>query len=553
MLWYEPYGSPADWALKHSSDIDALCKNWNNCKFNPSVLKAYMCDDEFNFNKFGCIMELYEESQATPSQYKDLFFIGFEKLKDFVNANIDWKFSKLSEDKKKIINMDPEVVSILLQISFIFNGDPTQIFINNYPDVNDYLKNVVTNVIIDLYKRECCMHDSECDCYVEKEYAANTIKEIITNINKTTLNNDLIYDFEGSPFVYFVCRLLKNPCQYEAMIRDIIIEIGDEYCKRCNHSIVANVTPYTPDHIIDDIYDSIFHTSNKDEASQMLIALLSKAGCCKDEACKVSKLCINNINHYYDNCISKSCEESIINGIKDFTDFDFGEGAYDLDECITALEAITYDIVSATEANRQEEDYDYDFDPEPEEDPDDIESTPKREDPTKAHTNDKKNITKRDFDADYRKFKKNARNVDVSLTKILSTVKGFLTGTSETRGIRKATGMDSVAQILARVFGTIAVFHVSKFLGLLFVVVRLANSRKVTERERAKIVTELKNEIETIDASLSDGSIENSEARRDLTRTKQNLQEALDKISAHRGRNMTEGAKQAVRDVVDKR
>lgn len=221
---------------------------------------------------------------------------------------------------------------------------------------------------------------------------------------------------------------------------------------------------------------------------------------------------------------------------------------FDIDESITALEAIKYDIVSATEANKIEEEEPEE--PMDEEDPTDEMDRKTRENPSTA---EKKNPAKRDFDSEFRKFKKNAKNVDVSLTKILSTIKGYLTGTSEARGLRKATGMDSIGQILARVFGTIAIFHVSKFLGILFVIVRLANSGKVTSRERAKITAEIRNEIEVLDTQLNDGSIENPEAKRDLLRTKQNLQDALTKIEKRRGTHMTEGSKQAVRDIVDRR
>ena len=547
MLWYEPCGSPADWAIKHANDIDSLVKNWDNCKYNPSVLRAFIMDEDFNWNKFAIILSLYDDHL----KFKDLLLICFEKLKIFVNGQIEWKFSKISEeDKEKCKSLDGELLSIWLQISFLCNGEPTQIIVNNYPDISDYLRNFTRNAIVSLYKRQSITLNPDAVVDIDDNYADNIIKEIINIISKNTNSDNIVYDFEGSPFVYFLCNLLKREGMYETLAVDILFDVIDEYHRRNNRDIVSRLCPSVNDNAINDIYDTINCVANKNEASQMIIALLCDKALCdnKNDLCKVTKLCINNINHDNDNCISKSCEASILDGIND----NYGReiisiGMFDIDESITALEAIKYDIVSATEANKFEEEPE---EPVDEEDPTDEMDRKTRENPSTA---EKKNPVKRDFDSEYRKFKKNAKNVDVSLTKILSTIKGYLTGTSEARGLRKATGMDSIGQILARVFGTIAIFHVSKFLGILFIIVRLANSGKVTSRERAKITAEIRNEIEVLDSQLNDGSVENPEAKRDLIRTKQNLQDALNKIERHRGTHMTEGSKQAVRDIVDRR
>jgi hypothetical protein len=552
MLWYEPCGSPADWAIKHSGDIDSLVNKWENCKYNPSVLRAFIMDEDFNWNKFAIILTLYEDH----TKFKDLLLICFEKLKIFVNSNIEWKFSKISEeDSNKCKSLDPELLSTWLQLSFLCDAEPTQIILNNYPDISEYLKNFTVGAILKLYELHSTELNPSADCYVDHNYAENVIKEIVKNTSKTTTRMNNLYDFEGTPFTYFVCNLLDHDNKFEALAHTIIFDTIDEYYRRENHKVVSNVCPYVTEPAINDIYDTINCVANKQEASQMIISLLAdKSLCCdKDTLCKVSKLCINNINHNYGDCISKSCEESILNGIQNFDNYIVSIGMFDIDECITAIEAIQYGIDVVTEAKRDvtdEEPEEPTENEEFEEEPTDEMDRHTRENPSTA---EKKNPAKRDFDAEYRKFKKNAKNVDLSLTKILSTIKGFLTGTSETRGVRKATGTDSVAQILARVFGTIAVFHVSKFLGILFVVVRLANSGKVTRRERAKIVSEIKTEIEVIDSQLNDGSIENAEAKQNLIRTKRNLEDALRKIEQHRGNQMSEGSKQAVRDIIDRR
>jgi hypothetical protein len=510
-----------------------------------------MHDNTLNLNGFGSILRLYRDSQATPDQYKDLFFIGFEKLKDFVNANIDWKFSKISDENKKVIRMDPEVVHALIQLSLIFNGEPTQIFVNNYDDVNDYLKNIVKNAIFDLYKMVSTKINISADTYVDPEYGANIIKEMITNINKHMCNKDnvgTLYGVEGTPFIYFVSRLFLEKMRYADMWPDIINSVIDECCCRKNHRIVSDICPYANTNSINDIYDTVYYLANKSDASDMLMSLLTDSSVCNNrpELCKMVKLSINNINHFYNNRISKSCEAAIMEGIPSFVNEIFETDMYDTDSCVTALEAVTYGIDIATEANE------YNDEPDEMEDPDAPIENNKAE--ARSQANQRKKISSvRDFDAEYRKYKKNASNVDASLTKILSTLKGFLTGTSEARGVRKATGMDSVAQILARVFGTVAIFSASKFLGILFIVVRLANSNKVTERERAKLISEIQAEIDVIDSQLSDGSVESNEARHDLIRTKRNLEDALKKIQSRSGKFMSEGSKQAVRNIINDR
>lgn len=556
MLWYEPWSSPAEWALHNRGNIKVLASNWVNCKYNPSVIKVFISDESFNFYSFANLLRLYEESQADPCQYKDLFLMCFDTIKNWVNSEIEWKFSKLSEDDKKVYAFDIEFYNIVLQASLYLNGEPTQIIINNYPDISKLLKNHFTNDVIECYKRDTLEHNPHADTYVDKDYAENVINAVIKKHSEGKCCKTTIMDlgFEGSAFSAFVCNLFSEPRYYEYYVGRLVQEVLDTYAAREHHRIAGLIC--AGGEMIDDSYDTLLKCACcKDKPSDMTIALLANDECCKkndiDQICKLVKIATNNINHSYGDKISKSCEDAIIEGIKNYDDIILSIGMFDIDECITALEAIGYGIDIVTEAR-----YDDEEEPEPDQDmdqeepiEDDEESTSKKS-ATKATVKDTK---RRDFDADFRKYKKNIKNVDVSLTKILSTLKGYLTGTSEARGIRKATGMDSLGQILARVFGTIAVFHVSKFLGILFVIVRLANSHKVTDRERAKLITEIKNEIETIDSQLSDGSVESAEAKQNLTRTKQNLQDALEKISTRRGKNMTEGSKQAVRDLVDRR
>lgn len=559
MLWYEPWSSPAEWALHNRGNIKALAANWANCKYNPSVIKVFISDESFNFYSFANLLRIYEESQADPCQYKDLFLMCFDAIKNWVNSEIEWKFSKLSEDDKKVYAFDIEFYNIVLQASLYLNGEPTQIIINNYPDISKLLKNHFTYDVIKCYKRDALEHNPHADTYVDKDYAENVINTVIKKHSEGKCCKTTLMDlgFEGSAFSAFVCTLFSEPRYYEYYVGHLVQEVLDTYAAREHHRI-ANLL-CADDKMIDDSYDTLIKCACcKDKPSDMTIALLANDECCKknnvDQICKLIKIAINNINHSYYDKISKSCEEAIIEGVKNFDDFIAPIGMFNIDECITTMEAITYGIDIVTEARNnyeEEDDSEPESEQEPEEEPaeNDEESTSKKS-PTKATVKD---TPKRDFNAEFRKYKKNIKNVDISLTKILSTLKGFLTGTSESRGIRKATGMDSLVQILARVFGTIAIFHVSKFLGILFVIVRLANTNKVTDRERTKLIDEIKNEIEIIDTQLSDGSIDNNEAKQDLLRTKQNLQNALDKISSRRTKSMSEGSKKAVRDIIDRR
>lgn len=82
-------------------------------------------------------------------------------------------------------------------------------------------------------------------------------------------------------------------------------------------------------------------------------------------------------------------------------------------------------------------------------------------------------------------------------------------------------------------------------------ILKLVTSGNVSERERVKIIAEIKRELEVVDDQLSSGGFESQEAKSNLIRTKRNLQEAYNKIRMGKVKYMTDGAKQAMRDMVN--
>ena len=303
--------------------------------------------------------------------------------------------------------------------------------------------------------------------------------------------------------------------------------------------------------VIDDIYGTLKNVvGTTDLANYSTTAdMIMHSGYSKEDLCKVTKLCINNLNYYNGGvCLDKSCEEAIIKGIMEYKPANELSGIYDIDYELTTLEAITIGSL-ALEASD-------DFD---DEDEDEYTSRRNKSSVAKPSNDDNSKFkydedgyrikNKRDFDSDFRKFKSNAEKVGSSIDKVAATVKNFALGTSAERGTRKTLKTDSLTRILARLFATVAVFSVNKYLGILMIIVRLVTSGKVTERERVKIIAEIKREIEVIDDQLSSGSVESQEARSNLIRTKRNLQEAYSKIRMNKARYMTDDAKQAVQDI----
>lgn len=550
MLWYEPYSSPAVWAEHNATDFSKLIDNWKNCAYNPGVLRAFL--SRASYANFCKLVHMYRVNGAALNQFKDLMHIASESLKKFVDNHIKWGYNKVV-DTNNVID-DEKYLHILLKYNFIEHSDIANTILANYSSADDELVYLVVGAITCLYSKQAT--DEQ---YVEFDYAENTIYEVckayFANKNLATADSTIRVGFAN--FVHHLCLTNDN----DGHVDDHIIAFLDEICTchECNENraVVNAVCPRVDDDCVDDVYTTLKSSvCCKDKPSDFTIGYLVNRmvmdnGYYKNDLCKVAKLCINNLNHFNEGCISKSCEAALIRGIMDFTDYEFYDAFEDVnvDFELSSLENITINDFIATEAYRKDEEYDE----EEEENPNRNKKKPPENDKVDDEGFDKKTPVKRDFDAEYRRYKNNVSAVDTSITKIISDVTKAFTGLSESRGVRKATKMDSVVQILARVFGTIAVFHVSKFFGLLMVIVRLANSRKVTERERVKLVSELQRELDIIDTKLNDGSIESNEARHDLQRTRHNLQDALDKIKRGRGEYMTDGAKQAVKDVVSRR
>ena len=552
MLWYEPYSSPADWAEHNATNIEALMSHWQYCRFNHAVVNKFIQYSEFNFEKFASLIHLYKISNATDAQFDDLMSMLLYKLKEWIEGHISWKYNKDIHDEK---NAASNVHITLLMLGFLYNSEATQIALYHYNDADDELKYALNVALMALYYKWASTYNPGDSAFVDFDYAENCLYEITKRFNMLDSRystSSVLPTNEESNYNRVLRQLILeyDPERYKDMKSKMIEAIIFDYANSHTCKLLEKLYPEVSSTFVDDINRSLYSMDKSySDASPLFICSLVNSKYPRECIAKIAKICINNMNHFYGNVISESCIESIMTGIESQDRIEVSHDKdIDLDKELTSLEYITI-TSSATEANSKYDDYEEEPDEEYEEAP------KKQKEEPKPDPNEKKSINQRvrDFDADYRKFKANAKQVDRSLSKIIGEAGRIITGRSESRGIRKATGDDTIAKILARVFGTIAVFHVSKFLGLLFVVVRLANSRSTTMRERNKILTEIETEIEVIDTQINDGSVEDPNARHALLKIKRNLKDAAFKIRQGRPNEMTDDSKKAVRDIVDRR
>lgn len=558
MLWYEPYSSPADWAEHNATNMEALLSHWQYCKFNHGVVDIFIRHAEFSFERFAGLIHLYKISGASQDQFNDLMGMLLYKLKEWLEGHINWKFNKDIHDE----NYKASKVHIVsLMLGFLYNSEATQIALHNYSDADDELKYAMNTALIELYHEWAEVYATDV-VYVDFDYAENCLYEKTKCLNKIDCRTMSTFKCNTeSPYNRFLDSLIGDCiCDTEGfklsrvgeqLICKVIDKILFSYENTQTCKLISKLYPEVRTAFVDDINRSMYSMDKSySDASPLLLISFANSKYSKDTLSKVAKICINNLNHFYGNIISDSCTESIMDGIEIWEPMELNsEKDVDLDKELTSLEYMTL-TSSATEAKSKYDDFDYEEEPDEE-----YEEAPRKKPTEEPKPAEKKNFSQRvrDFDADFRKFKNNAKQVDRSLSRIIGETGRILTGKSESRGIRKATGDDTLAKVLARVFGTIAVFSVSKFLGLLFVIVRLANSRSTTVRERNKVLNEIETEIEVIDSQINDGSVEDPNARHALLRTKRNLQDAAFKIRQGRPKEMTDDSRKAVRDIVDRR
>lgn len=553
MMWYSPYSSLNEWAESKSNDIENLISKWDLCKYNPTVIKPFI-NNNFTFEKLAKLLLLYKNRGATNAQILDLVSMCLDVLKKWVESNMVWKYSKsvtANDDNADVAVLDRyNVYLYLIELGLAYGSDATSTIVSHYHELTQDVKDLFIKAICDIYRSR------DTDSYIDIDSAYGYIEDLIKQINDGRLHKDYSVLYTPSFKSDAACLLLHQVHDGNMFMNEIIDKIIDTYVKSKNYKKIASIIPDVPVYVIANAYNAIASSAYSDGISDfetdiknqnMTAAMIAQSGYAKSDLCRVAKLCINAINE--NKCvISKSCEDAIINGIMEYKPANELSGIYDIDFELTKLEAITINSI-ATEAT----------DDDNEDDDDEPVSRSQLGKKTTDMENDKydsegfdKPKPKRDFDSEYRKFKSNAERVAQSIDKVAATIKSYATGTNDERGQRKVTGNDSLTKVLTRVFATVAIFDVSKFLGILFIIVRIANSKKVTERERVKLITEIKNEIEIIDDQINSGSVETPEARTRLLKTKQNLQDALSKIQINKAQYMTAGAKQAVADIQNK-
>lgn len=165
--------------------------------------------------------------------------------------------------------------------------------------------------------------------------------------------------------------------------------------------------------------------------------------------------------------------------------------------------------------------------------------------PTLLHAKDDSQITTEAFDKNsskmdkasrkiysgYKAYKDAENKVDSQLTKLAIGLKDAYTGNKSARDRVIEGKQFSVVKILKKIFTTAAIFSYSKIAGILFVITKHFCSKKVDNKARKEVISEIELEIKMLDEKIDDARGDgNRQAKYSMMRTRAELQKALEKI-----------------------
>lgn len=131
----------------------------------------------------------------------------------------------------------------------------------------------------------------------------------------------------------------------------------------------------------------------------------------------------------------------------------------------------------------------------------------------------------------YKAYKDAENKVDSQITKLCVSLKDEFTGGKTARDRIIEGNKFSVIKIIKKVFTTAALFSYSKIAGLLFIITKHFCSKKVDNRERKELLSELELEIKMLDEKIEDARGDgNRQAKYSMMRTRAELQKAIEKI-----------------------
>lgn len=146
----------------------------------------------------------------------------------------------------------------------------------------------------------------------------------------------------------------------------------------------------------------------------------------------------------------------------------------------------------------------------------------------------------------YHKYKNSEQKIDETLNRGIATLKKAVVG--DQQAIIIEGKKFSAVGFLKKALATLAIFNYNKIAAILFIVVTHALRKKTKRSEKKKILEELEAELAMVNEKIEDARGDgNREAKYDLMRTRNALQNAIKRIKYGMGAEERQGLKDAER------
>ena len=594
-MWYDPYHSPVEWARARLTDISGLRLLYYKCPTNKDCLKIFakralgadfetnrifIDSIQFAFSKDPkwcfCLLEAYCDVLATLE--RDILTC-FNTKKN--TGSVDLMHTNDADDNQVDIRMYDAPAEIIRMISIIMGNDPsTTAFsrmneLTRTPLINEYT--VAMMIMFNYYNPNYSVTEDSFEWCKQKVINALKLRTYGKPCNTDNTSIALFEDFsercvarkQNTPFFPF-----ESP---EATVNIFIKDLlnSESIVKVCKtFASIARVSEADVTNIyatMESFKDEFETTENMDDCVRSLFnGMIPRHN--RVDMCTAINL-IGAHMGYEKETISKICEsvsslpielialESLNSNLYD--DLSYLEYLHELD---MRPNSETVAMEARSKAPIEEDDFDVnDLD-------DDKPVKPSRKKMTKDSVDDDDDIPvhgkERIIDpkgkgakvsnfikekstkvySGYRKYKAQEQKIDSQVSKITANLAKSLIGIDSNTNRRRVMGDEkfSVAGVLKRVMATYAIFSYNKIAALLLVITRFALRNKATDIERSKILDELKNEIDMVEEKIQDARAsdkpEDRQAKYRLMRTKQNLENAYNRILYSKKHRMTIGA-----------
>lgn len=593
-MWYSPYSSPTDWAYAKAKNVAALKTILDNGAHNKGCLKIYakyvLVSSENDITAFKDTLKLI--SQDYYSTYAlNLLQVFSDVLSDMERDIINCAYSPVSsssavditvsgvpcEDAWKVVHGTAAMVIRILSFFYPQYMTVARSTLSRYQQmINSELFDTyaVAFMIAARLYAVCEISDDSL------EYAKNCLEEALKATHqKVSISVPNTTEPTTSQFQQFVLAVVdfnrpaffveppayKNDVGHEILKN--IVSSEDVWESANKFAKLSKCTPECAENVISsmELFADDFNDSIKEDSEVDTKAVVESVfggyfdSTQKDSFTKAVRLASDYVNANTDKNIAPEAVKAVCEAIDAYEVPRMQNNANsDLYDSIAYLEYL-HEVASredgdqiATEARKA-----------PKKNPEMDEVEPVHGKAKVGKFSDKmigvsekfkKGTTK--VYSDWRKYKSQEQKIDSQVSKVVTNATKTVLGTDDNTARRRVVGDEniSIISILKRLLGTYAIFSYSKIGAICLLVVRHALRKGSTENERQKILTELQNEIEMCEEKIQDARSSDDpgskQAKYQLMRTKQNLENAYKKIKYHSNKSMTLGGlKQATNTI----